>query len=156
MLRFILSIKTSALRLFLLSLFVLSIVLPLQAMASDVFNKTKIFFSQLDSLAFPHPTINTIEQDNLGFMWFGTQGGIVKFDGINSTVYQFAKFEQTYGVNDWIHEIYSDSEGRIWVASGKSISLYIPETDSFDHFNLDEIFGHELILQKTKKNRFGF
>ncbi|QTH63720.1 EAL domain-containing protein [Psychrosphaera ytuae] len=109
----------------------------------------------------PHPTINAIEQDKLGFMWFGTQGGLVKFDGNNSTVYQFSKFEQKFGVSDWINKIYTDSEGRIWVASGKSISMYLPETDSFEHFDLPQLLQHDfndivIDIMEDKNNNIWF
>ena len=34
-------------------------------------------------------TVRTIYQDSKGFMWFGTEDGLNKFDGFKFTVYKF-------------------------------------------------------------------
>ena len=45
-------------------------------------------FEQLDiSNGLPHNTVFCIIQDRFGFMWIGTQDGLLRFDGQNSKVY---------------------------------------------------------------------
>ncbi len=54
-------------------------------------------FPQKDEIKFEHITIEDglpensvfcILQDHLGYLWLGTQKGLVKYDGYNMTVYQ--------------------------------------------------------------------
>src|SRR5512136_3114997 len=35
-----------------------------------------------------HSTVNCILQDSKGFMWFGTDDGLSKYDGYNFTIYK--------------------------------------------------------------------
>src|ERR1035437_8163541 len=54
--------------------------------------------------------INTAFQDKGGFVWFGTNKGLFKFDGINQQHYTAAN-----GLPDEIiTAIAQDSSGRIW------------------------------------------
>ena len=107
---------------------------------SEAFNRSQIFFSQIDSnVILPHATVTSIEQDKQGFIWFGTQGGLVKFDGHKSKTYDFTFNNKGKGISNWILDLYTDSEDRIWVASGASISLYQSTEDKFKHFILSDI-----------------
>ena len=37
----------------------------------------------------PDSTINAIAQDSLGFMWFGTDDGLVRYDGVKFKKYNY-------------------------------------------------------------------
>jgi ligand-binding sensor domain-containing protein len=72
-------------------------------------------FSIDDGLS--HNKINSISQDSRGFMWFGTNEGLNKYDG-----YEFTKFEK--GINninklsdDYIQCIFEDSKENIWIGT---------------------------------------
>jgi diguanylate cyclase (GGDEF)-like protein len=60
-------------------------------------------------------TVNAIVQDGEGFMWFGTEDGLDRFDG-----YEIRHFTHRRGVagslpNNWIAALARDSTGRLWV-----------------------------------------
>ena len=112
---------------------------PIDPRPSEAFNKSQIFFSQLDTNTYlPHATVTAIEQDSMGYMWFGTQGGLVKFDGHRSVIYDFSKQKSSKGVINWITDLYTDEEGRVWAASGEGFSLYLPGEDNFQHFSISD------------------
>ncbi|MBL0073094.1 MAG: hypothetical protein IPP34_15360 [Bacteroidetes bacterium] len=81
-----------------------------EANASVPYKTTPIYkhFSVEDGL--PGATIYCAEQDTDGFMWFGTDAGVSRFDG---------KEFVNYGVQDGVSDsdvlrIFEDSKGRIW------------------------------------------
>jgi ligand-binding sensor domain-containing protein len=58
----------------------------------------------------PQSTVYDVFQDSKGFIWFGTQGGISKFNGI-----EFKTFSQKNNLADnHVKEICEDSDGNIW------------------------------------------
>jgi len=84
-------------------------------------------------------TINAIFKDSRGFMWFGTDDGLNRFDGKT-----FKIFRQRYsgtnciGANE-ITKITEDPEGHLWVGTRENgISIYYPEADSFLILNHDD------------------
>lgn len=76
-----------------------------------------------------------IEASN-GMFWFGSQHGLVSFDG-----YQFKRFEhKTDDANspaaNYIIALAEDDDGNIWIATRTSgLSRYSPSTHQFTHFN---------------------
>ena len=57
--------------------------------------------------------VRAICQDDDGYVWVGTLGGLSKFDGIN-----FENFSTDDGLlSNQINSIFKDSKGNIWVGS---------------------------------------
>ena len=68
----------------------------------------------------PSQTVYCAIQDNEGFMWFGTDAGVCRFDGK-----EFRLFTTNDGLPDNdIIKMYKDSKGRIWFLSLKGILSY--------------------------------
>ncbi len=68
----------------------------------------------------PGTTVYCAEQDADGFMWFGTDAGVSRFDG---------KEFVNYGVKDGVSDsdvlrIFEDSKGRIWFLTLKGVLSY--------------------------------
>jgi len=74
-------------------------------------------------------------QDSRGFMWFGTEDGLNRFDG-----YTFKKFfhnpSDPYSLShNRIKSIYEDREGSLWVGTmGGGLNKFIREKEHFIHF----------------------
>ena len=65
-------------------------------------------------------TVYCATQDKDGFMWFGTETGLSRFDGIN-----FKNFTTANGLsNNEIIEIFCDSKGRVWLSPFKKEVCY--------------------------------
>ncbi|MGB3076021.1 MAG: two-component regulator propeller domain-containing protein [Chitinophagales bacterium] len=63
-------------------------------------------------------TITSIFQDRRGFMWFGTQDGLCRFDGRNFVIYKNDPFNKTTICGNVINDLAEDSSGVLWIATG--------------------------------------
>ncbi|MFV1981046.1 MAG: two-component regulator propeller domain-containing protein, partial [Rhodothermia bacterium] len=54
-------------------------------------------------------------QDRNGFMWFGTQDGLNRFDGYEVKIYDNVPFDTTSLLDGWSSALAEDAGGRLWV-----------------------------------------
>ena len=80
-------------------------------------------------------TVQAIFQDSDGYMWFGTQDGLNKYDGYNFTVYKHDPGDPASISDNNINVIFEDYEGVLWVGtSTRGISRYDREKDRFTNY----------------------
>ena len=98
-------------------------------------------------IAFDHITIenglsqssvNCIFQDSKGFMWFGTYGGLNKYDGNSFTVYN-VRSNTSHGLRGrFIYDIKEDASGTLWLATrDKGLHKFNGETETFTWYSHD-------------------
>jgi signal transduction histidine kinase/ligand-binding sensor domain-containing protein len=81
----------------------------------------------------PASTVNTLLQDRVGYLWLGTYEGLVRFDGLQSTLFHSGNTEGLRG--DGIRALAQDGDGRLWVGSnGGGLSVY--EGGAFRHLDV--------------------
>ena len=83
-------------------------------------------------------TVNSILKDKYGFMWFGTEDGLNRYDGYKFKVYRNNPNDPTSIRSNYIQAIYQDKLGNIWVGTLGSLCLYNRKSDSFSTFEVDE------------------
>ncbi len=87
-------------------------------------------------------TVYTILQDRKGFMWFGTQEGLSRFDGYSMKTYKHDRDEANSLGGHSVFTSMLDSKGCIWFGSENgNFSRYIPEEDKFINFNIAQKFS---------------
>lgn len=101
-------------------------------------------FPQHGDLTFEHITVDdglpensvrTILQDHLGFMWFGTQNGLVKYDGYEMTIYRPDPTDTSSFTGRNIYSLYEDKEGNIWIGTELAgLSKFDRATETFTQF----------------------
>jgi signal transduction histidine kinase/CheY-like chemotaxis protein/ligand-binding sensor domain-containing protein len=80
-------------------------------------------------------TINCLYKDHYGFMWFGTQDGLNKYDGYKVTVYKHNIHNAQSLPANHITTICEDKEGNLWVGTRtEGISRYDRSRDVFLNF----------------------
>jgi len=68
----------------------------------------------------PQMQIWSMFQDSRGYMWFGTKGGLSRFDGHN-----FVNFTEKDGLpENQIEQIAEDYSGKIWIVTRRGLSVY--------------------------------
>ncbi|MDR1225028.1 MAG: response regulator [Tannerella sp.] len=86
-----------------------------------------------------HNTVYCSLQDRKGFMWFGTDDGLNRFDGYSFQVFRHngPEHPEKSLINDRISDLAEDSSGKIWICTGGGVCCYDYETDSFYPFILE-------------------
>ena len=98
--------------------------------------------------------ISQIEQDTFGFMWFGTFDGLNRFDGSKIKVYKNIPNDTTSLQSNNIQDLEIDFEGKLWVATQKGLSLYLPDFEIFKRIELKHIDKNNTIKQiKSTKDK---
>lgn len=89
----------------------------------------------------PQGTIHGIVKDKYGFMWFGTWGGLCRYDGYTFKTYKYdVNNDKTINSNR-IHNIVKDKDDNIWILTFLQDTLcrYNYERDNFDRIAAKEV-----------------
>ncbi|MCC5929418.1 MAG: response regulator [Cyclobacteriaceae bacterium] len=62
-------------------------------------------------------TVNCIFKDSRGYMWFGTNDGLNRWDGYEFTIYRYNAHDKNSIKGNKIYDITEDRQGMIWVGS---------------------------------------
>lgn len=77
-------------------------------------------------------SINCILQDSRGFMWFGTQDGLNRYDGYTFIVYKRNSLDTSSLSSNWITSLYEDETGVIWIGTqGGGLNRFDRMTEKF-------------------------
>jgi len=80
-------------------------------------------------------TVNCMLQDSKGFMWFGTEDGLNKYDGHTFTVYVHDPEDPNSLGNDTVLSLYEDRSGVLWIGTrGGGLDRLDRETGQWRHY----------------------
>jgi ligand-binding sensor domain-containing protein len=83
----------------------------------------------------PNSDVRVIAQDRRGFLWFGTQDGLARYDGTKMRVYRPNENDPTSISGGYITAITLDASGKLWVGTDENgVDLYDPDTDQFTRY----------------------
>jgi ligand-binding sensor domain-containing protein len=74
-----------------------------------------------------------IARDKYGFIWFGTDHGLYRYDGSHLKSYTHANNDSSSLSNNTINALYTDHTGLIWIASF-GLNCFNPETGKFKKY----------------------
>jgi len=80
--------------------------------------------------------VTHIVQDDRGFLWFGTQYGLNRYDGYRFRVFKNDPANPQSLCDVHITALYKDRTGRLWVGCRDSVDRYDPLTETFVHYPL--------------------
>ncbi len=80
-------------------------------------------------------SIRCMMQDEAGFLWFGTEDGLNRYDGYTFTVYRHDPEDPNSLGYDTINDLCEGADGSIWVATIQGLDRLDRSTDSFTHFH---------------------
>jgi len=66
--------------------------------------------------------VNCIYQDSRGFMWFGTQDGLNRYDGNGITVFKNNPVDSNSLVANNVTSLYEDTQGILWIGTDGGLS----------------------------------
>lgn len=90
-------------------------------------------------------TVYDILQDHYGFMWFGTNDGLCRYDGHNIKVYRYDPLDSNSISSSWASRLYEDRAGNIWIGTVRGgVNQFDPITEKFISFQHEEDNPHSL------------
>jgi len=87
-------------------------------------------------------TVLCILQDKRGFMWFGTQDGLNRYDGYRLTVFRHDPAKPNTLNDNFIVLLAEDTSGTLWVGTLNSpamLNRFDPYTETFREFPADSV-----------------
>ena len=95
-------------------------------------------------------TVYSILQDRTGFMWFGTQDGLNKFDGYTFTTYRVNQGDPTSLSDNYTQELYEDQKGNIWVGTlSGGLNRFDRDSETFAVFRHQAENDHSISSDKV-------
>jgi ligand-binding sensor domain-containing protein/class 3 adenylate cyclase/predicted metal-dependent HD superfamily phosphohydrolase len=79
-------------------------------------------------------TINCALQDKFGYMWFGTQDGLNRYDGYSFKVYKSSYNNPNGLISSYITALHEDKKGNLWIGTEDGLSVYFREQNKFKSY----------------------
>ena len=113
-------------------------------------------FSQGANIKFRHlslkdglsqSSINCIFQDSKGFMWFGTQDGLNRYDGYEFTVYKNIPEDTSSLTNSFIHAL-CQLGSELWIGTDRGINVLHFATKDFTRYTQGNSALNDNVINK--------
>lgn len=95
--------------------------------------------------------VSAIIKDNRGFMWFGTEDGLDKYDGYKFTHYKHNQNDKTSIIDNYVLAIMEDGAGNLWVGTDSGLDKFDRATNTFIHYSNKFRFSVRSIFLDSKK-----
>lgn len=97
-----------------------------------------------------HSTVMAICQDASGFIWFGGQDGLSRYDGYDITNYKSSLTDVNTIQSNVINNLYVDRKGILWVCSANGLSYFDSDTGCFRRVEIESVNAVEGVLQLSE------
>ena len=78
-----------------------------------------------------------IVQDDQGFMWFGSQYGLNRYDGYKFKVFKHEPGNPNSLSGVFISSLFKDRSGSLWIGCDEFLDKFDPVTETFTHYRID-------------------
>lgn len=99
--------------------------------------------AQSRDIAFEHfsvdqglssPVVSCVYQDSTGYLWFGTNDGLDRYDGYGFTSYRHQLGDSTSLINAIVQTLHEDKNGNLWVITSRGLDKLDRITGRFTHY----------------------
>ncbi len=81
----------------------------------------------------PQTFVTSVARDSLGFLWFGTAGGLARYDGYQFDVFEPDPDDPRSLPSPVVTALYVSSDGTLWVGFNTAgVARFVPETQRFE------------------------
>lgn len=127
----------------------------------EVMAQERIFFDQLTE-----SVTNCILKDSDGFIWIGTQDGLLRYDHATFKSYRY-EVDNPYSLpNNYIWSLLEDKNEKIWIGTfGGGLAMWDKEKERFYHYGTIEeaasihalqLFQDSILLLGTENGLYSF
>lgn len=119
------------------SLLALSLLIPTRADAADWSAFSEPLFERLGrEQGLPNDVVGAIVQDRAGFVWFGTGGGLARYDGHRFRHYTSEPGNPDSLPDSYVTALHVDPQGVLWVGTNAGgLARYDAAADRFVRVN---------------------
>jgi ligand-binding sensor domain-containing protein/signal transduction histidine kinase/DNA-binding response OmpR family regulator len=127
-------------------------LVPLLLYYSSIFcQSTKLKFQSIRQ-GLSNQYVRCILKDSQGFIWFGTQNGLTRYDGVNFVVYENIPGDTNSLCYNNISYLYEDVSKNLWVGTFIGLNLYNREKNNFNRINQLQSTSVSSICEDKDKN----
>ncbi len=125
--------------------------------ASPFFYPQSINFNNLTvENGLSNNDVNTLLQDRTGFIWFGTEDGLNRYDGYNFKVFRHESDDSNSISDNSIWALFEDRQGNIWIGTKSGVlNKYDPLTEEFTHWRIKSNLTEENSINAIYEDRDG-
>ena len=124
----------------------------------DVVEGIDLRFRRLSASAGLSQTrVAWVVQDKTGFIWFGTQYGLNRYDGYKSKVFKNDPSRLDSLSCVYIRSLFVDHAGTLWVGCDRFLDRFEPATETFAHYRISTQSLNELStpIERISEDRAG-
>ncbi|NNV56284.1 ligand-binding sensor domain-containing protein [Limnovirga soli] len=122
---------------------ILILLLCMQIFALHSFCQAPLQFKHIttaEGLSQGH--VSAIVKDYKGFMWFGTDGGLNKYDGYTFTIFKHDPLKPNSIADNMVLDILEDTDSTLWVATANGLDKFNRSNNSFTHY----LYGNSIFI----------
>jgi len=123
------------------------VIVALALLPSDAFAAEDYGTPLLSSLGaaegLPNSSVSSIVQDDRGFLWFGTQGGLVRYDGSAFKLFCHEPFDPSSLPHDVVQTLFLDGDS-LWVGTYGGLARLDLRTERFVCYRSDPLKADSL------------
>ena len=93
--------------------------------------------------------VRTMYQDSFGYMWFGTDDGLNRYDGVHIDTYRHIKKDASSLNNNYIIDILQTSKGKLLICTIDGVDVFNYKTEKFKHVSFSEHYNFKGILETS-------
>ena len=94
----------------------------------------------------PEDQVKSIMQDVQGYIWIGTQNGLVRYDGYNYKLYNLGSDQVNSLTNTDVSSIFEDRQKNLWVSAiGNGLFMYDRNTDTFKEYKFPGSYSFSIV-----------
>ena len=106
------------------------------SLASTLFSQQFITLTVEDGLSSNH--VYSIFQDHLGFMWFCTNRGLDRYDGVTIRTFRHDPADANSLSSSDVKRIYEDKDHILWIGASNGLNRFDPKTETFTRYCFEE------------------
>lgn len=99
----------------------------------------------------PDGTVKSVTQDKYGYMWFGTQYGLCRYNGYSITSFFHSKGDTSSLAGNFIWSVFTDSDGEVWTGNDGMLSKYNYDSKNFKNYRPP----YNVIVKKIEQDEKG-
>ncbi|WP_066630604.1 hybrid sensor histidine kinase/response regulator transcription factor [Labilibacter marinus] len=97
--------------------------------------------------------INSITQDNIGYIWIGTNQGLIRYDSQHTNWFIPSIKESLSLPNEFINDVFADGENNLWVSTNQGLCRFNRQEQNFSKIKYtyeDQSIANDSVITVAK------